>query len=155
MAGATSPQLVTHGFCMNDSRWMHGMLHAKKRVKVIENRVSRFAPGWYAVSLIDGAYTGAFDEMNFRQEFPRYGGPLAYESGCVLGLVKIGYSLPQAACEGHRWSAPDYPVANIITETLAFDAPGPKVRGNIFGTFPLKESQKAVRSQATIEAAAG
>ena len=155
MVGAASPETVTHGFSLNDSRWIYGMLHEKTNPKIIENRPGRFAPGWYAVSLTLSAYTGVFEEKTFRTEFTTYQSE-RYENGRVFGLVKIGYSLPQAACKGHRWSAPDYPVANIITETLAFDAPGPKVRGTFnFTTFPLKESQKAVRTQATIEAAAG
>ena len=152
--GAASPETVTHGFCLNDSRWIHAMLETRKSPKVIENRSCRLDPGWYAVSLTLNAYTGIVDEMDFRKQFAAYSGPLSYESGRVLGLVKIGYSLPQEACKGHRWSSPDYPVANIITEILRFDAPGPVVRAN-FGTFPLKGAKDAVRVCAKTEADAG
>lgn len=154
MTGAALPELVTHGFSLNDSRWLFGMLHTTQNPKVIENRAIRFAPGWYAVSLTQNAYTGITEEMEFRTEFPRYPGPLFYEKGRVLGLVRIGHSLPQAACKGHRWGAREYAVANIITEVLPFDSPGPSVRAN-FGTFPLKHSADDVRARAKIEAAAG
>lgn len=154
MVGAATPQTVTHGFCLNDSRWIYAMLHAPTNGKIIENRAFRLAPGWYAVSLTVSAHTSGDREWAFRKEFRNYPGHVAYARGRVLGLVKIGYSLPQAACEGHRWSTPAYAIANVITEVLPFDAPGPVVRGN-FGTFPLKEVQEAVRALARTEVLAG
>ena len=75
MTGATRPELVTHGFCLDDSRWVHGMLQARMYPKVIENRQCRFDPGWYALSLSNGAATGVVQEMDFRKRYPNYGGP--------------------------------------------------------------------------------
>lgn len=150
--GAESPTQVTHGFCLNDSRWAYGMLEERENPKIIENRPCRFAPGWYAVSLSQSAMTGIFEEMDFRKRFPGYPGPMAYKRGQVLGLVKIGHSLPQAACKGNFWACANYPVANIITEVLPFDKdkPGPPVRGN-FGTFPLKQQcERATREAARV-----
>ena len=154
--GARSPALVTHGFCLSDARWLHAMLDAKENIKIIENRPCRLAPGWYAVSLSQGAYTGVLEEMDFRQRYPEFPGPLAYQGGRAFGLAKIGYSLPQDACKGHRWSSPDYKIANIITAVLPFDRskPGPSVRGN-FGAFPLKESEKKTRACAQFALGAG
>ena len=156
MTGATRPELVTHGFCLDDSRWVHGMLQARMYPKVIENRQCRFDPGWYALSLSNGAATGVVQEMDFRKRYPNYGGPLAYQRGRVLGLVKVGYSLPQKACKGHRWASPDYAVANIITYVIPFDKekPGPAVRGNI-GIFPLKQQERATREAAKFALGAG
>jgi hypothetical protein len=156
MVGAESPERVTHGFCLSDSRWMHGMLEAREHSKIIENRQCRFSPGWYAVSLSHSASTGVYEEMSFRKRYPDYPGPMAYRTGQVRGLVKVGYSLPQGACKSHRWAAPDYDVANIITEVLPFDPerPGPSVRGN-FGTFPLKGAERATRASANFAIGAG
>ena len=153
MAGAVSPQTVTHGFGLNDSRWIHGLLYAKDNPIVIENCSRRMDTGWYAVSLTLNSYTAVADEIAFRKEFPGYRGPLFYKTGRALGLVKVGYALPQEACEGHRWSSDQHAVANIITETLLFDSVGPPVCAN-FGTYPLKGAQAAVRKCAKAGVAA-
>lgn len=156
MVGAESPERVTHGFCLSDSRWLHGMLEAREHPKIIENRQCRLSPGWYAVSLSHSASTGVYEEMSFRKRYPNYPGPMAYRTGQVRGLVKVGYSLPQGACKGHRWAAPDYDVANVITEVLPFDPerPGPSVRG-YFGAFPLKGAERPTRAAANFAIGAG
>ena len=120
------------------------MLHSTKNIKCLENRQVVFAPGWYAVSLTQSAYTRVEHELEYRDTDPTFPSPVSFPRGQVLGVVKVGYSLPQAMCSSNRWSVPDYAVANVITHSIGFslfDA-GPHVRGN-FGTFPISTEAQA------------
>lgn len=151
--GAIHPEKVTHGFALNDSRWLFAMLHIEDETsKIIENRAFRMTPGWYAVSLSERAATSVVDEVEFRRAYPSYPGPMAYQKGRVLGLVRVGHSLPHSFCNKSEWADSTYEVCNIITEVLPFAQAGPKVRAN-FGTFPLKEAVEPTR-EAVVRAVA-
>ena len=153
--GAVHPEKVTHGFALNDSRWLYAMLHVEDETsKVIENRAFRMTPGWYAVSLSERAATSVVDEIELRRTYPMYPGPMGFKRGRVLGLVRVGHSLPNSMCARSEWADSSYEVCNIIIEVLLFEQPGPKVRAN-FGTFPLKEAVEPTRDAAVRSVAAG
>lgn len=154
--GAATPDKVTHAFCLNSHILAWAMLHGTKKPKVIENRQITMAPGWYGVSLSLTTHTSIPEELQYRKLEPSFPGTFHFTKGQIIGLVKIGYSLPQAACAKDTiWAVSSYKIGNIITEVLPFDKPfGPKVRGN-FGAYPLKEATEATRALARTELAAG
>ena len=148
-ADSKSPESVTHGFSFNDSRLVYALLNAETgNQRVVLSSWTPLARGWYAISLTNNAYTSVQDEHVFRREFRLYPGPLVYVRGCVHGMDKVGYTLPQKACAGNRWAEPLLPFANIITQTILFDYPGAAVRDKGCGPFCLGEALLAVRKNA-------
>jgi len=146
---ADLPELVTHGFSLNDSALAFLMLQGEK---IIENRNFRFLPGFYAVGITKTAYTPVEREFELKNDFPNL--PLSVDCktrGQIIGLVRIGYALPSTACATNRWCANGYKVCNIITHFLKFDTAVP-ASGN-FGSWPLKGAESAVR-RAAVEALA-
>lgn len=138
-----TPESITHGFCLSDAVWIHGMLFNTTDPKVIENRHFVMPAGWFAVTLTQSAYTRVEHELKYRDTDPTFPSPVSFPRGQVLGVVKVGYSLPQAMCSKNRWSVAEYSIANVITHSIGFSLydPGPHVRGN-FGTFPLSTEAK-------------
>jgi hypothetical protein len=143
-----TPEAITHGFCLNDSVLAWAMLQNTTNPKIIECRQFVMPAGWYAVSLTQNSYTRIDHELEYRDTDPTFPSPVSFPRGQVLGVVRIGYSLPQAMCAKNRWSVADYAVANVITHVIPFSLydGGPHVRNNV-GTFPLsKEAQAALKT---------
>lgn len=144
---AATPNDVTHAFVLNDSTLAYGMLHSTTDPKFIENRQVAFRAGWYGVSLSQTAHTSVGHEFEYRDREKDFPSPVAFTRGQILGVVRIGYSLPQAMCSKNRWAAAQYAVGNIITEVIPFSLydPGPHIRGN-FGTFPISPEARSALS---------
>ncbi len=140
MGGAATPRQVTHAICLNKDILWHAIgpatLANEGHIKVIENRGYTMSPGWYGVSLSQSSHTSVMEEIAAREWWTSYKGPLATEKGRVLGLIKIGHTLPQSAVVGDEWACPNYKYANIIVDVLPFAEPGPHVSGNL-GSWPL------------------
>ena len=135
---ATTPDTVTHAFSLNDPSLAWLILHGHK---IIENRDFRIAPGWYGVAVTATAYTSVVTEIALQKEHKRIPGATGLRTwnGHVVGVCKVGYSLPAVLAKKNRWYCAPYNVANVITDYVPFLEPV-KARGN-FGTWPLKESQ--------------
>lgn len=147
--GASDPQRVTHGFVLNDARWLYAMLFAKgDSQKILENRDFRFREGWYAVSLAHKTRISTRgEEEAFIKRFPAYKGHLNYERGVVHGLVCISHAVNREECAHNEWAHAKYRFGNVISHVIPFarDKTAGKekkklvrVRGN-FGAFPLKD----------------
>lgn len=140
--GAPSPTTITHGFVLNDARWLYAMLYESQNPKTIENRHVKLAAGWYAVSLSQAAHTSIADDIAFKKEFPHFKGAMAYTKGVVHGAVRIDRSLPQIQCAESRWSLADYKIANIVSHTLLF---GPRDSVPVRGMYPSSRSHTRAR----------
>ena len=138
---------ITHAFSLNGAHLAWAVLTGHK---IVENRQFRMSPGWYALALTKQAITGVSDDKLYRDTFPSYPGFQVGASlkGNIVGAVRIGHSLPHAACNDDFFASADYKFKNVTSEYVSFvDWTKPGVgripaRGN-FGAWPLAEATRS------------
>ena len=170
--GADSPDKITHCFVLAGGDLAWSMLEGEKvfpggdvfkeptgiRSKYIENRHTRFAPGWYGVILGKGS-KGVTQERHKECEkrLPEMTLPpmghvaIKRRKGCVVGIVKIAHSLPYEYCKDSPWAVEGFPVCNIISHAGWIDRPI-ECKGNL-GACPIKEEDVRDRVRAYADAA--
>ena len=135
---AQNPDDTTHAFSLNDPSLAWLILHGHK---IIENRDFRITPGWYGVAVTATARMSVVTELALQKKFSGMPSAVALHkwNGHVVGVCRVGHSLPAELAKKNRWYCAPYKVANVITEYVSFLEPV-KARGN-FGTWPLRQSE--------------
>ena len=142
VTGAPAPAEVTHAFTLSDPTLAWLILSG---VKDLENRMTRFQTGWYAVHVGKGAKTDPATANALRSEHPDMPDARSMPRGCVYGLCYIAGAIPAHEAQGRRWYVTPYKWAHTITAVVRFREPvGPSVPGNL-GAWPLKEWVGPVR----------
>jgi len=162
--GADSPKQITHAFVLKGFDLAWSMLEGEKiypdgdydkepigiKSKDIENRHTRLAPGWYGVILgkgTKGVTRERYEECKAKlphMHFPEWDSDFAKRrKGHLVGVVKIGHSLPYDYCKESPWAIG--PICNIITHAGWIDTPVP-CKGNL-GACPITDKEERERFQ--------
>ena len=80
----------------------------------------KFQRGWYAVALTSNQCYDYTDDVFLNRMDPSYPGHLGVDRKRVLGLVRIGGTLPFECCK-RNWAAERNKECNIITHVVTFD----------------------------------
>lgn len=136
--GAAFPEEITHAFSLSGGHLAWAIATGKKR---IENRKTRFKPGWYGVGVTLTAHTSVVEDKWYREKYPGpdgYPGFDAFDNmkGKLVAACYVSHSLPHYACKDDDHAAEHYPIKNIISKVIPLVSSIP-ARGN-FGTWPLR-----------------
>ena len=100
VTGALAPAEVTHAFTLSDPTLAWLILNG---IKDLENRMSRFQAGWYAVHVGKDAKTDPVAANALRGEYPDMPDVRSMPRGCVHGLCYIADAVPASDVQGRRW----------------------------------------------------
>ena len=117
---------------------------------MIENRKFRMSPGWYYVHCSRTSHTGVSQDKWYREHYPdSYPGFQSFYSwkGCIVGAAYVAHHLPHEACKDDVFACADYPIKNIITQTIDFNVAVPC--NGFVGTWPLLESVRTQMQEVT------